>query len=666
MLEDFLSKMGASTRITVGVSISPSVGLEMIEIDRTTGTVNKYSNKAIEYNASTREISDYTQFQSALEELFDELDIPKKSNIVLNIPNIHFGMINLPLLLPDEAITNAIISEVEQSYIFKRQEPLVSWSEVSSNLDTENRILIYSAIQKPAFEEITKIFEDLGSTIVGIENSYITLLRALHYTNAATDLMQENVNWNLMVINQNSYSILSMSNKRIVEYYEEPLALKSFEDNEIYNAIVSSAKLTLAGSPASYLMLVSETDLVSAEVLSMKMDIETNIKFLEFNKYTQNELLPINLDILPNMASKITAEAIGTAVSPFSDFPIKLNLVKDMEIGMGEDSYPRINIGATEVELTPNFIKRIVIIIGVIVVLPMFILSLVLGNVINPKEQAKLDAVNAKIQEVNNSINQYKNEEKNDTFSINDFTQKTLATNTTKLSYYSALGLSIPNKLWITYYYTDESGKIGILGKSSDVESIYIFYKNIKELVNNSDIRLNTLEFANQSIDDVVQNIAGIPKYYEFEISNMPGGVNGASGVTTTTNTEVPATPTTTNTSGSQKTTPGAPGPAGAPGIAGAPGAKTAPGQPGQAGKGSTGASKPSAPTVQASQKPFGFQLRPQPKSSEAIQTQGTSNNQSGTNNPALNNSKPTGQVPDGRIHSGEQLPTNLQKIEKF
>ena len=47
---------------------------------------------------------------------------------------------------------------------------------------------------------------------------------------------------NLMIIMQNSYAILSMVGKRPVDYFEEPLALKSFQDEEIYNAIKSQSK----------------------------------------------------------------------------------------------------------------------------------------------------------------------------------------------------------------------------------------------------------------------------------------------------------------------------------------------------------------------------------------------------------------------------------------
>lgn len=129
-----------------------------------------------------------------------------------------------------------------------------------------------------------------------------------------------------MIIGQNNYSIFSMSGKKLIEYYEEPLALKSFVDDEIYNAITTSAQLTLSNLPANYLFIVSETDSVSAEVLSMKMPFEGIMKFLECNKYTQNEIIPANLNILPNLALKISPEAIGCGIYQFGEFPLKFNL----------------------------------------------------------------------------------------------------------------------------------------------------------------------------------------------------------------------------------------------------------------------------------------------------------------------------------------------------
>lgn len=528
MLEQFFSKLGASTRITVGVSISPNIGVEMIEVDRATGTVNKYGSKPLEYNHSTREITDFAGFQMALESLFEELHIPKNSNIILSIPNVHFGLITLPLLLTDEAITNAVISEVEQSYIFKRQEPIVGWTEILSNIDTENRCIAYSAIQKNVLEGIKEACSELGCSVVGVENSYTSLLRALNYTNLASAQMHENVTWNLMVIGQNSYSIISMLDKKVIEYYEEPLALKSFEDDEIYNAIITSAKLTLASLPANYLYIVSETDLVSAEVLSLKLNIDSTVQFLECNKYTQNEILPVNLNILPNMAMKITPEAVGVAVSIFSEFPLKLNFVADNEGGSAtammpdeEYRYPRINIGNVEVEITPDFIKKVVMILGLAIALPLFGLFLLLNNYALPQQQAKLADLNAKIDKTNTEIKQYTDANKNNAFNLNSTIQKIATDNENKLAYYSAMGMSVTKKLWITYYQANEAGNVDIKGKSNDVQSVYAFYKSVKQLINDSNIRLYRLEIASDSIDAVIAGSSGGPRSYDFEITNM-------------------------------------------------------------------------------------------------------------------------------------------------
>lgn len=525
MFKDFLSKLGANTKITIGVSISPGVGLEMIEIDNVTRSVNKYGCKPLEYNYSTREIVDYSDFQDALGELFDELHIPRKSNIILTVPNVHFGVIGLPLLLVDDAVTNAIISEVEQSYIFKRQEPVVSWVEISSNIDTEKRNLAYTAIQQTALDGFKAACDEVGCTLVSVETSYSSFMKALHYTDVAKEQLKDNITWNLMIIGQNSYSIFSMVGKKIIEYYEEPLALKSFVDDEIYNAISTSAQLTLASLPANYLFIASETDLVSAEVLSLKMPFPGTVMFLESNKYTQKELMPTNLNILPNLALKITPEAIGSAIYTFSDFPIKFNLTGEKDVSsaasaFADGDYPRINVGNVEIELTPDFFKKVCLLIFAVVVVPLFIIGIVLEKFV-ASEQTKLGEVTTQVTQKTSEITKYTKAESGESFDINTAIDKITAQNRLNLLYYGALGMSTPKKLWINYYMTNSTGGIDIKGKATDVESIYSFYKSIKQLVNNSNVRLHKLEMASGSVDDVVSSSSGGPRYYEFEVTNM-------------------------------------------------------------------------------------------------------------------------------------------------
>lgn len=42
---------------------------------------------------------------------------------------------------------------------------------------------------------------------------------------------------------------------------------------------------------------------------------------------------------------------------------------------------------------------------------------------------------------------------------------------------YSAIGQSIPETVWITYFMTQDSGLVDIKGASTNVEDIYVFFK---------------------------------------------------------------------------------------------------------------------------------------------------------------------------------------------
>lgn len=533
MIKEFLSKLGANTKTTVGVSVSPGIGLEMIEIDRVTKTVSKYACCHLDYNYTTREIEDYDQFRDALLELFNTLHIPPKSNVILNLPTVHFGVATLPLLLGDDAVTNAIISEAEQSYIFKRQEPVVSWIEGTTNIETETKNLIYSALQQSVIDKIGSVFMEVGCTLLAIETSYASLLKTLSYTDLASDQMKEDVSWNLMVINQNSYSIISLLGKKIVGYYEEPLALKSFVDDEIYNAIISSSQMALQNMPATYLYIVSETDYVSAEVLSMKIPFEGIVKFLECNKYIRDELMQVNLNILPNMALKITPEAIGVGIYQLIDFPIRFNLTGEKNIAivndLSADYCPRITVGNLEIELTPSFISKVSVILGLIILIPALILY-AFTYFASKHEQTKLDELNLQIEDYKLQLKKYENINVKETFDATSEINNAQSQTRSKLLYYSAIGINKPSKLWLTYMNMNSQGGIDIKGRSTDMASIYAFYKELKQSITSSDISLQKLEMAGETIDDVVNSSSSEPKYYEFEITNGAASAPDAAG----------------------------------------------------------------------------------------------------------------------------------------
>lgn len=100
----------------VYVTISPACGMEMIELDKH-GNVKSYAQTPIDYNEALREVASYDDFKASLETLFQMRNInPAKANVHLSLPTVWFGTKEgLPLLLDDNAITNIVIGELEQS-----------------------------------------------------------------------------------------------------------------------------------------------------------------------------------------------------------------------------------------------------------------------------------------------------------------------------------------------------------------------------------------------------------------------------------------------------------------------------------------------------------------------------------------------------------------------
>ena len=522
---DFSNIFSTGKKNTVYLSITPGVGLELIEIDTHAKVVKNYAYRPLEYNDFLREIGSMDAFKNAVTELFDELKINIKSNVVLNLPLVLLGSKELPLVLADDAVTEALISEVEQSYIFKRYEPLISWIDVNNSQSGDMRRLFYSAVQKNVVEDIKNALTELGATLTGIEISLTSILKALAFSGLAEEQMKDGMSWNLMIISSNGYSICSMVGKNLIDYYEEPLAIKSFEGEEIYNAINASAQITLMSYPANYLYVVSETDLVSAELLTSRMSVDGVVNFLENNSFKKQDVIPTSLEVLEDTARKISLEAIGIGASPAVNIPVKFNFTGQSGTGdailENPDDPVHVILGTTEFDISPNNARNLALIFALIILIPALILFLVVPMVAN-KKQAQLDEVNSTLQKVQAEVKRLEDEQnKSGNFDVNAEIKKVLGTNRSKLMSYTALGEAVPKKLWLTYFTAKDDGKLDIKGESSNVEDVYTFYRNMKDSLIDTKLRLHKLEMKSNSVDDAVTIDPNAPTDYEFEITNM-------------------------------------------------------------------------------------------------------------------------------------------------
>ncbi len=511
---------------TVYLSVTPGVGLELIQLDMVTKTVKNYSYRPLEYKESLREIQDIEAFKTAVTELFDELKINIRSNIVLNLPMVLFGSKELPILLADEAVNEALISEVEQSYVFRRYEPIVSWSDAPVQPSGDLRKLFYTAIQKKMIDEIKAALLELGANLAGVQTSLTSVLKALDFAGLAETQMKDGVSWNLMLITQNGYSICSMVGKNIVDFYEEPLAIKSFEGDEIYNAINASAQIALMGYPANYLYIVSETDMVSAELLAGRLQVEGIVNYLENNDFKKQDVIPVGLDVLESAAHKISLEAIGIAAGSAVTMPMTFDFVGsgDVSIKDNPNEIVHVELGSLEFNISPNSAKNIALAVAIVLLIPVFALALFVPVIVG-KKQAKLDEISSKKQQLETQVNSMEEQQnKFQDFDVNTEIKKILSSNRAKLMAYTALGDSVPSKLWLTYFVAKDNGKFNIKGVSSNVEDVYTFFRNMKDSLIGTHLRLHKLEMQADSVDDAVTvDPAQSGSNYEFELTNMDG-----------------------------------------------------------------------------------------------------------------------------------------------
>ena len=505
------------------LSVSPACGLEMIELDKQ-GSIKSYAQAPLEYNEAQREIANYDSFKAALESLFAMRNInPAKANIHLSVPTVWFGAKEgLPLLLDDNGITNVVLGELEQTYIFKRTEPIPFWFNnlVSQNSDSRN--IFYTAVQSSAINQIKDILTGMGATLVSVECSLFAYLKGLYFTGIASEQMQEeNHSWNLMIINNSGYQMLGLQGKRILDYYEEPLAIKSYEGEELYTAINSSLEVALMNTPSDTLIIVSETDLVSAQALAGKIQFNGQVIFVDDNKFRHEPIMEMSLNILSDDQIKVSLHSIGHT-SPAGVMPVDVNFISDGKTSVGP-AVIEIPVGNSVFLLTPAKACVILLILGALILTPLLLIHYLTQDKL-AKAQEKSSELDSRITQVEEQIKALQASSGKTEFDIFSEIERVLKNNRIKIMAYAALGESIPKNIYLTYFLTGDDGKINIKGCADSVEEVYVFFKNLKDSLVDSQIRLSKLDLKNSDsvdklVNDTVSTVDDAP--YIFEITNM-------------------------------------------------------------------------------------------------------------------------------------------------
>lgn len=515
--------------IVVGVSINPEIGLEVAQIDFSTKTVLKYGSRPLVYDSVRKEIADLDIFKETLQDLLFELQIPKGSEIVLNIPTVLFKVTDYPASLNEEQVYTAIEEELVNHPIFQNTEACISAAALSNSTMQFNKIA-YTVAQKVTLIEIAMQIKELGYTLVGIDTSVSSTINSLIY-NDRVDVAPD-VSWVLLLVENNCCRILYMQGQNFVDTFEERISIgEVLGDAENYSTVVSAVDPLLKNLPSQRLYVVSKTNVISAKILSEKLVYNAQIIHQEANNFATEPYLNVSGDVDTNFACQISLDVIGAAIyREFAAFSsARLNL---FNASLGDvyilEQPPVLKFNSLSIELSMQNMIMASVILAVIVVLITILALVPLNTTINQK-LADVSRIEADIARTQRYLDENKSVS-SALFDEGDEIRMGLVHNKAIYTYYTIVGTEIPKKLWLTK--VDFGKYITIEGQADNLESVYSFFRNIKDYNLDSDIKLQKLGLATTSklkalsdeeafdTDSIISSMNA--DFYEFRISNAP------------------------------------------------------------------------------------------------------------------------------------------------
>lgn len=474
-MSGLLEQIGFKKRTHVGISLSANNFVELVCIDKNTKSVVKYASGNIKYNNAIREIIDYDEFTEVLEGLFEEAGLePSECAVTLNIPNVHFGITTMDNESEEPFIVENLQSEIEDLYIFKRNEPEIRHCNFDSKKGRGQKNVLFSAVQLQVIGKLIGIFDSLQCELVRIDTSYSSLLKAIQFCDRFNRYVQKEEKTAILLITANSCSTFYLEGNIVNDLFEEPLAVKSFSSEEVYSTISKIASNTISKNNPQSLLIISETDEVNSELLASRLEFSGEIDCINKNLNTNDQFIEISgigSDIDANMISYMTIEAVGAAASNFDDYPLDLNFLPDDRIGKNI-----VEVGPYEIELKNLATACILagIIIGLLIGLGG---KLIFGSLTNSLSE---DASSSK-RKVKVFKERISKSEKSKDKSIFPVLKQIIDNNTSIVNTYNALSTSIPDEVYIKKFVTTSEGGIGIIGEAETSEQVSAFLKGLKE-----------------------------------------------------------------------------------------------------------------------------------------------------------------------------------------
>ena len=418
----------------------------------------------------------------------------------------------------------AIEEDLNENPYFNNQEPCYGYSLVNSSLQFNK--FMYTALHKTMLIELALAIKDIGYKVCAIDTSANSVLNALIYLNRVNT--DPDTNWVLLTVDNSCCRIMSMLGKKCIDAFEEKISIgEVLSDAENYASVITAIEPVLKNLPSKYLCVVSKTNVISAEVLSNKINYSAPIIYQEANNYLKEALLNISSLVDAEYEKSISLDVIGSAI--YSQFN-SANMVPAINLfnkTLGEvytsEQPPSLMNG--KIVLSNGFLTFVGIIIAIIVLI-ILIICLSYFAV----EKSKMESDIAYMEESIAGIDQFLEKHKNlstEVFDEGDEIKQGLSHNKNVYSYYTIVGTEIPQKLWLTHLKLGD--KTTIEGQADNIESIYAFFRSIKDYNPSSAISLQDLGLAtagpknfdssgSDKIEDILTTLNA--DFYKFKISD--------------------------------------------------------------------------------------------------------------------------------------------------
>ena len=509
-----LENLGFKKKTHVGISLSANNFIELVCIDKSTKSVIKYSSGNIKYNNAIREIIDFDEFTDVLQDLFEDAGLdPRECSVTLNLPNVHFGITSLESVSETPYIVENLQSEIEDLYIFKRNEPVISYSILDGASQRSQKNIVYSAIQSKVIVKLIEIFDSLEIDLVRIDNSYSSMLKAIQYCDRFSKYVQKEERTTILLITSNSCCSFYLHGNILVDCNEEPLAVKSFSSEEVYATITKMAAGSISKNNPQTLLIISETDEVNSEVLAQGLNFKGDLDCINKSINANEQFIEVSgigSDIDANMVSFMTIEAVGAACADFEEYPLNINFMP----------VERINQNLVQVSDYEVDMNRLIVILGGTAIILGLLIGFIIRGVFTSLSDNLSDVNNDKknkIEVFRSKVDENDNTQKRNVFPV---LTKVLDDNKLVVQIYNGLSTQIPDGIYIKKFVRNSYGGIGILGEAKTSEEVNDFVKSLKEIY--PELKLQKLSL--NSDDDLVP--AKIKNGFTFEIKTQDPDVN--------------------------------------------------------------------------------------------------------------------------------------------